>query len=82
MAHYSTPYEPAFRLVTTEPMSGTVVKVGDVEVPTEFICNLFVVAYCAKGVTMNDSQINRCTQCGAWIVHCQVCHYCKVGQKA
>lgn len=56
MAHYSTPYEPAFRLVTTEPMSGTVVKVGDVEVPTEFICNLFVVA--DEGKTLDKRLAN------------------------
>lgn len=43
MARYSKPYDPAFRLVTTEPRSSKVVKVGGFEVPTEFICNLFVV---------------------------------------
>lgn len=44
MAHYQEPYEPKFRLISTEPITEKVSKVGEFEVPSEFICNLFVVS--------------------------------------
>jgi hypothetical protein len=44
VAHYPEPYEPKFRLISTQPLSGKVSKVAGFEVPSEFICNMFVVS--------------------------------------
>ena len=50
MAHYQQPYEPEFRLISTEPLSDKVSKVGEFEVPSEFICNMFVVSDEGKNI--------------------------------
>lgn len=50
MAHYPEPYKPTFRLVSTEPLSEKVSKVAGFEVPSEFICNMFVVSDEGKNI--------------------------------
>lgn len=44
MAIYKQPYEPYYRLVSTEALSGKAVKCFGFEVPSKFICNVCVVS--------------------------------------